>query len=169
MAKAKKSFHLRKLYPIGAGLIGSGLLALFYFGIVSWAESPAHAWELFKQDLWIVIPILLGFGVQAALYTILKLRLYFPEQHAPGASLGAGGVTSTLTMAACCAHHVADVFPVLGLTAAATFLARYRLTFMGVGLGTNLLGIGYLLFILTRERRRAIQPNPITLPIQENS
>lgn len=30
----------RIIWPLSAGLIGSGLLALLYFGIVSWAESP---------------------------------------------------------------------------------------------------------------------------------
>lgn len=72
-------------------------------------------------------------------------------------------------MAACCAHHVTDVLPILGLTAAATFLAKYRLAFMGVGLGTTFLSIGYMLFILIRERRKAMHINPITLITEEAS
>ena len=51
----------RILWPMGAGLAGSGLLALLYFGIVSWAESPQHALDLFWEDRWIVIPIILGY------------------------------------------------------------------------------------------------------------
>jgi hypothetical protein len=59
-------------------------------------------------------------------------------------------------------NRITDVLPILGLTAAATFLAKYRFAFLGVGLGTTFLGIGYMLFILIRERRKAMQINSIT-------
>jgi hypothetical protein len=158
----------RYLLPIGAGLLGTFFLTGLYFGIVSWAESPEHALEFFWQDRWIVIPILLGFGVQVALYTILKKRLFVPvESVGPSGMLtGAGGTTSTLAMVACCAHHVTDVLPILGLTAAATFLAQYRTTFMLVGLGTTLVGIFVMLFILSKERRKALQMTRIN-PVPE--
>jgi hypothetical protein len=149
----------RILWPLGAGLAGSIFLTAVYFGIVSWAESPQHAIELFWEDRLIVIPIILGFGVQMALYTILKKRLFTPVASVgpSGALTGAGGATSTAAMVACCAHHVTDVLPILGLTAAATFLAEYRTLFMLVGLGTTILGIVVMLFILFRERRKALQ------------
>ena len=148
----------RILWPLGAGLAGCSLLALLYFGLVSWAESPQHALDLFWQDRWIVLPIILGFGVQAALYTILKKRLFVPVAHtgSSGAVTGASGGMSTAAMVACCAHHVTDVLPILGLTAAATFLAEYRVAFMLVGLGTTILGIIYMLVILMKERRKAL-------------
>ncbi|HEX6303283.1 MAG TPA: hypothetical protein VFZ76_03775 [Anaerolineales bacterium] len=149
----------RILWPIGAGLAGSIFLTAIYFGIVSWAESPQHAIDLFWEDRLIVIPIILGFGVQMALYTILKKRLFVPVTSVgpSGALTGAGGATSTAAMVACCAHHVTDVLPILGLTAAATFLAEYQTPFMLVGLGTTILGIIVMLFILFRERRKALQ------------
>ena len=139
-------------------MLASSGLTLLYFGIVSWAESPRHAIDLFWDDRWIVLPIILGFGLQAALYTILKKRLYLPvEGIGPsGPLVGAGGNTSALAMVACCAHHVADVLPILGLTVAATFLAQYRTAFMLVGLGTTAAGIGVMLRILFKERRRAM-------------
>ncbi|MCB0028338.1 MAG: hypothetical protein KDE28_10555 [Anaerolineales bacterium] len=148
----------RILWPLGAGLAGAGLLTLIYFGIVSWAESPQHAVELFWEDRWIVFPIILGFGVQAALYTILKKRLFVPVTvNGPsGALTGAGGGMSTVAMVACCAHHVTDVLPILGLTAAATFLAEYRTAFMLIGLSTTVLGIIYMVSILIKERRKAL-------------
>ena len=153
--------------PMGASLVGMVALAALYFGIVSWAESPEHAVDLFWQDRWIVIPILLGFGLQVALYAILKLRLFVPlattgaggpmtPAPAFGAGMGAGGATSTAAMVACCAHHVSDVLPILGLTAATAFLAEYRTTFMLIGLGVNLVGIGVMLAALVRERRRVL-------------
>lgn len=140
-------------------MLGASLLMAVYFGIVSWAESPKHAVEFFWQDRLIVIPIILGFGVQVALYTVLKLRLFLPMSYIEpsGPMVGVSSTTSTIAMAACCAHHVTDVLPILGLTAAATFLAKYRLAFMSVGLGTTLVGIIFMLFILIRERRKAMQ------------
>lgn len=147
----------RYLPPLGAGMLGALLLAGLYFAIVSWAESPEHALELFWDDRLIVIPIILGFGLQVALYTVLKMRLFVPviDTSASGALTGAGGGMSAAAMVACCAHHVTDVLPLVGLTAAATFLAEYRIPFMLVGLGTTILGIVVMLTILIRERRRA--------------
>lgn len=148
----------RYLLPVGAGLLGAFFLTGLYFGIVSWAESPEHALDFFWQDRWIVIPILLGFGVQVGLYTILKKRLFVPVTSVgpSGMLTGAGGTTSTVAMVACCAHHVADVLPILGLTAAAAFLAQYRTAFMLVGLGTTIAGILVMLFILLKERRKVM-------------
>ena len=147
----------RILWPLGAGIAGSLFLTALYFGIVSWAESPQHAIDLFWEDRWIVIPIILGFGIQMALYTILKKRLFVPVSSPgpSGALTGAGATTSTLAMVACCAHHVTDVLPILGLTAAATFLAEYQTAFMLVGLGTTITGIAVMLYILVRERNKA--------------
>ncbi len=154
----------RIAWPVGAGLVGAGLLTLLYFGIVSWAEGWQHAIELFWQDRWIVLPIILGFGVQSALYIVLKKRLFLPvESTGPsGALTGAGGGMSTVAMVACCAHHVTDVLPILGLTAAAAFLAEYRTVFMLVGLSTTLLGIIVMLIILLQERRKAFAMVPAT-------
>ncbi len=153
------SITRRVLWPVGAGLAGAVFLTAIYFGIVSLAESPQHALDLFWQERWIVLPIILGFGVQSALYIILKKRLFVPVANPgpSGALTGMGGTTSTLAMVACCAHHVTDVLPILGLTAAAAFLAQYQTAFMLVGLGTTLTGIAVMSVILIKERRKALQ------------
>jgi len=149
----------RILWPFIAFIVGAGFLTLLYFGIVSLAESPQHALELFWEDRWFVFPIIIGFGIQSALYIILKKQLFIPvAQTGPsGAMTGASGGVSTAAMAACCAHHVADVLPILGLTAAAAFLAEYRIAFMALGLGMTFLCIVVMLTILFKERRKAMQ------------
>lgn len=159
--------QFRKYIPVFVGIGGALLLFGLYFGIVSWAESPRHALDFFWQDRWLVIPILLGFGIQVGLYSVLKLQLYLPNLTidtaqrasggAPAATMGAGGATSTIAMVACCAHHAADILPILGLTAAATFLAQYRTAFMVVGLVSNLIGIAVILGTLLRARNHAVQ------------
>jgi hypothetical protein len=59
-------------------------------------------------------------------------------------------------MVACCAHHVADVLPLVGLTAAATFLANWKIPFMILGLLTNGVGILVMLWTIYRARQQAI-------------
>jgi hypothetical protein len=167
LEKSHKSMsHTKRiLIPIAAGLIGILFLASIYFGLMSWAEGFKSAWGLFWYDRWIVIPILLGFGIQAALFAVLKFRTFVPDaaMGPSGALMGASGTTSTIAMLACCVHHVTDVLPILGLTAASAFLGRYRTAFMLVGLGTTLIGILAMLIILAREWRKV---HPIAIPNQ---
>ncbi len=149
----------RFLIPLAAFLIGSTLIALFYIGILTWAQGWGYASSQLVRDRWYVIPIIVGFGVQAALYTILRFRLFIPiasTGHA-GSMMSASGGTSATAMVACCIHHVTDVLPILGLSAAASFLTRYQRPFMLIGLAMNLIGIGVMLLVLYRERQK-LQP-----------
>lgn len=154
---------------LAAGLAASAFLAFVYFGTVSLVESSQHAIEFFWQDRWIVIPIILGFGVQVALYVVLKFRWYLPVENTGSSAsmMGASGTTSAIAMLACCAHHMTDALPVLGLTAASAFLAKYRFVFMEISLGITLLGIGYILLTLAREKRKNIQVFQNTLYPEE--
>ena len=151
------SITKRIFLPIGTGLVGILLLIGVYLGIVSLAESPTRAVELFWEDKAFVIPIMLGFGTQVGLYTLLKKGLYLPV-HVPGggATTATSGGISTAAMVACCAHRVADVLPLVGLSAAATFLANWKIPFLIVGLISNIIGITVMLFVIRKERRRAI-------------
>jgi hypothetical protein len=54
-------------------------------------------------------------------------------------------------MLACCAHHVADLLPLVGLSAAAVFLNQYKTPLLLVGLGMNLAGI----MVIARQLRLA--------------
>lgn len=83
MASHKRIDLPRILWPVVMGILRSTGFFLLYFGIVSWAESSQHALEFFWQDRFIVIPIILGFGVQTGLYTVLKKRLFFYLKEKP--------------------------------------------------------------------------------------
>ena len=146
----------RYLIPPGAFLVGSSLIAGLYFGILTWAQGWDFAASQFIYNRWYVLPIWAGFGIQAALYSILRFRLFIPTTTPArsGAMMGASGGTSTAAMVACCLHHVTDVLPILGLSAAATFVTRYQRPFMLVGLGMNIIGIIAMFVILYRERQR---------------
>ena len=149
----------RFLIPLAAFLLGSAFIASFYIGILTWAQGWDYASSQFVRDRWYVIPIIVGFGIQAALYIVLRFRLFIPITsigHA-GSMMGASGGTSATAMVACCIHHVTDVLPILGLSAAASFLTRYQRPFMLIGLAMNLIGIGVMLYVLYRERQK-LQP-----------
>ena len=138
--------------PILIGTLGAlGLFAL-YLTIVTVAQGWQHAVELFKQDAWLVIPIMIGFGVEVGLYTYLRGVMRRGSRQSK-MMMGAGGGTSTAAMVACCAHHVADVLPLLGLSAAASFVAAYKIPFMLIGLAMNLIGIVVIVRAIRREQR----------------
>ena len=128
----------RYLIPPVAFLLGASLVAGIYFGILILAQGRDAALSIFLSNQWYVIPIWITFGIQAALYSILRFRLFIPTTSPghPGALtpltgvMGTSGGTSVTAMVACCLHHVTDVLPVLGLSAAATFLTRYQRPFM---------------------------------------
>ncbi|MFV1859148.1 MAG: hypothetical protein ACC647_07340 [Anaerolineales bacterium] len=148
----------RMRLPLVVGVLGSLGLALLYFAIVSLAESPEHALDLAWQDRFIIGPIILGFGVQLGLYAILKTGAYVPTGAPPksGALTGASGGISATAMVACCAHHVTDVLPLVGLTAASAFLAEYRIPFMLVGFATTVIGILVMGYAILKARRQAL-------------
>jgi hypothetical protein len=147
----------RYLIPISAFLLGSAFIAGVYFGIITWAQGWDYAASQFSLNRWYVLPIWIAFGVQAALYTILRFRLFISTTSTrhTGALMGTSGGTSVTAMVACCLHHVTDVLPILGVSAAATFLTRYQRPFMLIGLATEIIGIIVMLIILYRERKKA--------------
>ena len=146
----------RYLIPSGAFLFGSFFIAGIYFGIITWAQGWDYASNQFSLNRWYVVPIWIAFGIQAALYAILRFRLFIPTSSTghTGALMGTSGGTSVTAMVACCLHHVTDVLPILGVSAAATFLTRYQRPFMLFGLGTEIVGIVIMLIILYRERKK---------------
>ena len=158
----------RILIPLAAFLLGASFIAVIYFGILTWAQGWEYAANQFQLNRWYVVPIWVAFGIQAALYSILRFRLFIPTTTIgrTGAMIGTSGGTSVTAMVACCLHHIADVLPILGLSAAATFLTRYQRPFMLVGLGTEIIGIIAMLAVLYRERKK-LHPIQTFQPVLE--
>ena len=139
------------LRPVAFGLLAVlGLLA-FYLGIITLAQGWGHAVQQLADDRWFVGAIALGFGTQVGLFTYLK------GLHAQAA---AGGVaastgTSATAMLACCAHHLADILPIVGLSGAAIFLNAYKTPLLWLGILMNLIGIVYLLRKIRQQHQMA--------------
>jgi hypothetical protein len=122
------------------GALASAALIVLYLVIIAGASgSWEHVTDQARQDWYYLVPIVAGFGTQVAL--VSELRRRHRLHHGAAAASGAGAGASAVGMVACCAHHIADLAPFIGATAAATFLTDYRIAFMIVGIGVNAIGI----------------------------
>lgn len=155
MKEIKKTGNSGKRQPVLFGIAASLALLVFYFAVLSFAQSPVHAAEQFKSQWYWIFALALGFGVQAALYA--KTRNACAETGAAiPASIAASGGVSGASMVACCAHHITDFVPLLGVSAAAIFLTKYQNLFIVLGVLSNANGI---MFMLKHMQMHAISGN----------
>lgn len=141
-SETKKSI----LWGIGGGII----LLTLYFLILSLTQSFSHALEQFL-DLWyLILPLVIGFGLQVFLYSYIRYQVQGKNLKAATGELAASGGVSAGAMIACCAHHLIDVLPLLGLSAVFLFLAKYQIFFLFLGITSNIIGILFLLEIIQR-------------------
>lgn len=137
------------LRPLTFGLLAGAALLAFYLGIITLAQGWGHAVDQLGEDRWFVGAIAAGFATQVSLFTYL--RGLHARAGASGVAASTG--TSTAAMLACCAHHLADVLPVIGLSGAAIFLNDYKTPLLWLGIAMNVAGIAYLLRQVRRQRR----------------
>lgn len=130
-----------------AGIVGALVLLALYFTIVTLAQSFSHALETFRKLWFWIAALVLGFGTQTGLYYYIHASLVQRQIEATASVAAAGGM-STTAMIACCAHHLSDVLPLLGLSAAAVFLVKYQLLFIIMGVLSNAVGIVFMLSIV---------------------
>ena len=119
-------------------------MAVFYLLVMFLTmPSASEVWYNFSQFWYLIVSIVIGFGIQIGLWVYLKN--YHAYHRSSGILPGASGAMSGGAMLACCAHHLAEVLPILGLSGAAIFLTNYQRPFLVIGLSINILGIAYML------------------------
>ena len=141
---------------VAAGMIGAGALLLIYLGIITLAQSVDHAIEQLAIDAVFVALIALGFGTQVALF--VELRAVDRHHRASAAVTAAGTGTSAAAMLACCAHHLVDLLPLVGLSAAAVFLNAYKTPLFVIGIAMNVIGV----IVIARRLKAARQECAMT-------
>lgn len=116
-------------------------MTVFYVAVVGGASGLDHLTEQARIDWYYLVAIVAGFGIQVALLTELHRRraAHRVEHVASGAGAGA----STVGMVACCAHHLADLAVIAGVSGAAAFLIDYRVELMLAGIAVNALGVTF--------------------------
>jgi len=122
------------------GLLASASLLGFYLVVASLLGGFNFAVENFVQLWYWMIPLVVGFGVQIGMFFYVKDAMH---AKAAGQAAASTGVSAT-SMVACCAHHIADIAPFLGITALGLFLTKYQSTFLLIGVLSNILGITYM-------------------------
>ncbi len=145
----QKPGHQSLWRPLTFGLLAASGLLVFYLGTITLAQGWGHATEQLLDDFWFVSAIIAGFGTQVGLYTYLR-RMHL---HAMAGGVTVSTGTSTIAMFACCAHHLTDVFAIIGLSGIALFLNAYKTPLLWVGIVMNLFGIAYLLWKIRQQRQ----------------
>ena len=130
--------------PFAFGLAAALAMLGLYLGLATLAQDWNHAQLLLAEDGGFVLAITLGFGVQVGLF----VHLHGSHARTSGKALAATGSTGTATMLACCAHHLVDLVPLVGLAGVATLLGVYKVPLLALGVVSNVLGIAYLLYRL---------------------
>lgn len=128
--------------PIQFGAGAFVLLLAIYFGVVGLISGMNFAVEEFTKFWYFIVPLAVGFGIQVGLYTYLKDLV---GQHgASGKVVAVSGTTSTAAMVSCCAHYLANILPILGVTGFLTIVGEYQVELFWLGLAFNAAGILYV-------------------------
>ena len=133
-----------------AGLLAALLLAAFYAGVVGGASGLSHLRSQARADWYYLVAIVAGFSVQVTL--LVELRQRHRRHQLAGRAAATGAGASGVGMVACCAHHLADLAPIIGVSGAAAFLTDYRVPFMLAGIAVNAVGVAVAGTRLWRER-----------------
>ncbi len=122
------------------GFLGGVSLLAIYFIILSLVNGPSHILTQLKDVWYWILLLVIGFGIQIGLYSFVKMSLKAKMGTETGSAAASGGI-STVSMIACCAHHLSDVLTLIGLSAASIFLVQYQIPFIIIGIVSNIIGI----------------------------
>src|SRR3989338_9077436 len=124
------------------GALASAILFNVYFSILTLVSGWNFAQDQFAAYWYFVVSLVVGFGVQIALYQYIKALVHSGQ--GMGKVVGVSGTTSTAAMISCCAHYLVNILPVLGVSAFASFVGAYQVELFWIGILSNLVGIGYM-------------------------
>ncbi|MFZ3169995.1 MAG: hypothetical protein WA130_20470 [Candidatus Methanoperedens sp.] len=139
--------------PFVFGASAGILVVLFNISIASLAEgSFEKGYQVFLTNGIFVYLIPFAVSVQMGLFRYH--RNITTGNIAGSEKMGmAGSATSSLTMVACCLHHVSDILPSIGLIlAASSFLIQYKDAIIIIGLLANVAGSIYIARAIIKDR-----------------
>ena len=127
--------------PVIFGAVAMVLLLLLYFLLLSFVSGWNFTEVQFKDNWYWIISLSLGFGIQIGIFTYLRAMHKIAVS---GKVVAASGTASTVAMVSCCAHYLANVLPIIGVSGLAAIIGQYQTELFLVGLISNILGIAYL-------------------------
>ncbi len=140
--------------PFVFGISAGILVILFNISIASLAEGSIESgYKVFLTNGIFVYLIPLAVGIQMGLFRYHR-NLITGLGVSGSEKMGmAGSAASSLTMVACCLHHVSDLLPAVGFVlAASTFLIQYKDAIIIIGLLANLAGSAYIARAILKDR-----------------
>ena len=153
-----KGLRTGRNWALPAGILGATALIALFLTVVILANGTIGFALMEIQRLWYWVLILsAGFGLQLGLFIHIRHIL---RQRLAGATaeVAASGAVSTTSMIACCSHGLANLLPILGISAAAAFLARYQLPFILFGVFSNLVGVTIMVGLAQRNDIQFVNP-----------
>ncbi|QQR54579.1 hypothetical protein IPG41_05300 [Candidatus Peregrinibacteria bacterium] len=133
-----------KIRAVLWGGLGASLLLILFFSVVSLISGWDFAQNQFAQFWIYILPLALGFGLQVGLYAYLKMSIAHHCPTGTGKALAVSGTSSTLAMISCCAHYLANIIPILGVSGFLTVIPEYQKELFLVGLAFNVFGLVYI-------------------------
>ncbi len=124
------------------GVIAATGWIVVYALTVGVLAGPAHLRDQVGRDGWLLGLLAAGFAFQVALLIELRRRRRGAARTTGPAIVGTG--VSTVGMVACCAHHVADLLPLVGAAGVATVVTTAQRPLMLVGLAISIAAIAIL-------------------------
>jgi Cu+-exporting ATPase len=124
------------------GILASAILLGVYFAVLTVVSGWSFAQSQFASYWYFIISLVVGFGIQIALYQYIKSLVH--SGRGMGTVVGVSGTTSTAAMISCCAHYLVNLVPILGVTGLVTFIAQYQVSLFWVGILSNIIGIIYM-------------------------
>ncbi len=147
------------------GFCGAVALVAVYVGVLAVANSLDHAVDELRRLRYWMVPLIVGFAIQLGLFAYAR-GAAGGQNTTPAHGIVASGSASTLSMVACCAHHLTDVLPLIGLAGAAVFLVEYQTLFLLLGLLSNVVGLVYLLGLLRTHGLFPEQPSVLSFSLR---
>jgi len=139
---------LLKPHALLFGALASFAVVGLYLGMNTLTSDWYFARVQFSEYRWWIIGLAIGLGVQVTLFTLFRAHHRGQKKTAANSSMAASGGVSVVAMMACCAHYLATIIPLLGVTflsaAAVANLAQYQPYFFLAGIVSCLLGIGLM-------------------------
>ncbi len=131
------------------GFIAGIVLLALYASILILAQGASHALEQTASLWYWLLALIVGFGTQVGLFSFIRQGLR-ERRKSLMAGLATSGGVSAGSMVACCAHHLSDVLPLLGISGLSAFLVNYQLFFIILGVMANVVGITIMLETIQR-------------------
>lgn len=150
---------IKRYRPLIGGVTAGLILLGFYWSVLVGFESYNYALQQWSRYKYWMIPLTIGFGAQVALVTYVVIH-----RGRMKTDIAKSGIASALSMIACCLHHLVDFIPILGFSAAASFLTQYQTQFLGLGLLMNIAGMLKMLQLI---KSRHIYPEDSWIEILE--